>query len=310
MARAKTPAEAARQYEKAQRFSILTPPEGVPIHFEVASLMARMGAQIADILITAFGALALTLVIALLPFNLGGSAAGILFALLTLFIRAPYYIMAELFWNGQTLGKRLTGLRVLSADGRGLTTHGVVARNIMKEVEVFIPGTMVLAASQMGLFWNIVLLAWIAILLIVPLTNKRRQRLGDILANTYVARQPKTLLMPDLSSAGPDEEFVFSASHLEHYGRFELQTLETLLRANPLDKPVKADMRKTLVEVAAQIRKKIGFDEPVPDERVLAFLHAFYTAQRAYLEQRQLFGDVRDDKHHRDESGQKTKNNH
>lgn len=300
MARARTPAEAARLDAAGRRMSILTPPEGVPIRFEVATLMARMGAQIADILITMTGALAITIAIALLPFGLGLRPAGILFMLLTLFIRAPYYILAELLWNGQTLGKRLTGLRVLSADGRGLTTHGVVARNIMKEVEVFFPGTMLLAAGEMGVFWTIILLLWIAILLIVPLTNKKRQRIGDILANTYVARQPKTLLMPDLTSHRQDAEFVFTPAHLEHYGRFELQTLETLLRANPLDKPEKAEMRETLIEVAAQIRRKTGFDDAVPDDRALAFLHAFYAAQRAYLEQKQLFGDVRDDKHHRD----------
>jgi len=303
MAHARTPAEAAKLEGAGRRYSILTPPEGVPIRFEIATLIARFGAQIADILITAIGALALTLVIALLPFGIGFQAAGIVFSLLMLFMRAPYYIMAELFWNGRTLGKRLTGLRVLSADGRGLTTHGIVARNIMKEVEVFFPGTMLLSAGELGTFWTAILLLWIAILLFVPLTNKKRQRIGDILANTYVARQPKTLLLPDLAKVSPEEEFVFSASHLEHYGRFELQTLETLLRANPLDKPVKTEMRATLIEVATQIRKKIGFDDSVPDARVLAFLHAFYTAQRAYLEQKQLFGDVRDDKHHQEGTG-------
>ena len=305
MARARTPAEAARQAAAGRRHSTLTPPEGVPIRFEVATLIARLGAQIVDILITVIGALAITFVIALLPFGLGFDPAMILFSLLLLFIRAPYYIMAELFWNGQTLGKRMTGLRVLSADGRGLTTHGIVARNIMKEVEVFFPGTMLLSAGQLGMFWTVILLFWIGILLFVPLTNKKRQRIGDILANTYVARQPKILLLPELATASPEEEFVFSASHLEHYGRFELQTLETLLRANPSDKPMKTEMRATLIEVAAQIRNKIGFDDAVPDDRVLVFLHAFYTAQRAYLEQKQLFGDVRDDKHHRKDADQK-----
>ncbi len=299
MARASTPAEAARLAEKRQRFAVLTPPEGVPIRFEVATLMGRAGAQIADIMLTFLGALAIVIVIALLPFNMGGDAAITLLFLLSLFIRAPYYILTELLWNGQTLGKRMTGLRVLAADGRGLTTHGVVARNILKEVEVFIPGTMILASQSLGLVWILVLIAWIAILLIVPLTNRKRQRIGDILANTYVVRQPKILLLPDLSTTGADEEFVFSAGQLEHYGRFELQTLETLLRANPLDQAVKKDMQKTLLEVMRQICRKIGYDEPVADDRALAFLHAFYKAQRAFLEQKQLFGDVRDDKHHR-----------
>ncbi|WP_421789032.1 RDD family protein [Hyphobacterium sp.] len=300
MARARNAAEAARQDAARMRYAMLIPPEGVPVRFEIASLMSRLGAQIIDILITGFGALAITLVVALLPFGLGAQPAFVLFSLLMLFIRAPYYILAELFWNGQTLGKRLTGLRVLAADGRGLTTHGVVARNLMKEVEVFIPGTMLLGAASLGWFWSLILFVWIAILLIVPLSNKKRQRIGDILANTYVARQPKVILMPDLTVSKAEAEFVFSADQLEHYGRFELQTLETLLRANPLDKPVKKAMRQTLIEVAAQIRRKIGYEEAVPDNRALAFLHALYRAQRAFLEQKQLFGEVRDDKYHQE----------
>ncbi|MEE2525673.1 RDD family protein [Hyphobacterium sp. HN65] len=304
MARARNPAEAARQEAAGRRFAVLTPPEGVPIRFEIASLMARMGAQIADILLTVLAALAITFFIGLMPFPLVDFFTGVLFALLLLAIRAPYYILSELFWNGQTLGKKMTGLRVLSADGRGLTTHGVVARNMMKEAEVFLPGTMLLAAGGLGAIWTLVLLVWIAILLIVPLTNRKRQRLGDILANTYVVRQPKIVLLPDLSASTQADEFSFTPAQLDHYGRFELQTLETLLRANPLDKPVKAEMGKTITEVAAQIAKKIGFDETIPEGRALAFLHAFYTAQRAFLEQKQLFGEVRADKHHdHDNSG-------
>lgn len=308
MTRARNAAEFARRDAARLRYATLTPPEGVPIRFEIASLVGRLGAQIIDILITGFGALAITLVVAFLPFGLGWQAAGVLFSLLMLFIRAPYYILSELFWNGQTLGKRLTGMRVLAADGRGLTTHGVVARNLMKEVEVFIPGTMLLGAAALGWFWSLILFIWIAILLIVPLTNKKRQRIGDILANTYVARQPKVLLLPDLSVTETVDEFVFSTDQLEHYGRFELQTLETLLRANPLDKPVKKTMRQTLIEVAAQIRKKIGYADTVPDDRALVFLHAFYTAQRAFLEQKQLFGDVRDDKYHQENDANLTDN--
>lgn len=307
MARARNPAEAARQEAAGRRYAVLTPPEGVPIKFEIASLMARLGAQIADILLTVLAALAITFFIGLMPFPLMNFFTGVLFALLLLAIRAPYYIMSELFWNGQTLGKKMTGLRVLSADGRGLTTHGVVARNMMKEAEIFLPGTMILAAGGLGLFWTLILLVWITVLLIIPLTNKKRQRLGDLLANTYVVRQPKIVLLPDLSASSAEAEFAFSPAQLEHYGRFELQTLETLLRANPLDKPVKPEMAKTITEVAAQIVRKIGYEETIPSERALAFLHAFYTAQRAFLEQKQLFGEVRADKHHDKEKSDRTR---
>ena len=167
---------------------------------------------------------------------------------------------------------------------------------------MFMPGSLLLAAGGLDAFWRTVLTIWILVVLLIPLFNKRKQRLGDILANTVVARQPRTMLMPDLTEAeaAADAEFVFSAAQLDHYGRFELQTLEDLLRTNPLSADSRARLDESVIRVAAQIRKKIGYEDPVPDDRALAFLHAFYKAQRAYLEQKQIFGDVRDDKHHRE----------
>lgn len=300
MAIRETPAQAARRLDGNRRWFELVPPEGVPIRFEVAGLTARFGAQLLDILITGVVVVALLIVLALLPFTIEPLVAS-LAAILMLVIRAPYYILTELFWNGRTVGKRATGLRVLSADGRGLTTHAVVARNLLKEVEVFMPGSLLLASGGLGTFWNVVLLVWIIIVLAVPLTNRKRQRLGDLIANTYVASRPRSVLLPDLSGGNKAAAFDFTAAQLEHYGRFELQTLERLLRADTASASSEDRRRQSLIKVSAQIRRKIGYEDAVPPERAGEFLQAFYTAQRAFLEQKRVFGEVRDDKHHRQE---------
>lgn len=288
-------AQAARELEDKRRWFEVTPPEGVPVRFEIATLGARFGAQLADIGLTVGATLTLTLGLLLLAPVLG-EVVSVVFALLMLLIRAPYYIISELFWNGQTLGKRATRLRVISADGRGLTTHGVVIRNLMKEVEVFMPGSLLLASSGLGWFWSLVLLLWIAIVLGVPLFNRQRARIGDMLGNTIVVHAPRPVLLPDLADNTRSDEFVFSNEHLEHYGRFELETLETLLRKHPEDDAKSPD--QSIIAVAGQIIRKIGFADPVPDDRALSFLHAFYRAQRSFLENKQVYGDVRDDKHH------------
>ena len=54
----------------------------------------------------------------------------------------------------------------------------------------------------------------------------------------------------------------------------------------------------TLTAIIDRIRAKIDYGEPVRPDEAEAFLRAFYNAQRAHLEQRQLFGDKRADKHH------------
>lgn len=283
------------------------PPEGVPLRFEVAGLGTRFGAQIIDILITLGLCIAIIAVLALSRIVVGLGLTA-LAALLFFFIRTPYYAAAELVWNGQTLGKRLSRIRVISGDGRSLTPHQIVVRNLMREVEVFVPGTLLLFASDLGWFGASALLGWIAILIAVPLLNRRRQRLGDIIANTYVICQPTALLMPDLSVKAMRTvetergRFSFLPNQLDHYGAFELQVLEKVLQAGPESRTqTQARRRANLAAIGERIRRKIDFSEPVNDNDEEAFLTAFYAAQRAYLEQKQLFGEVREDKHHRKE---------
>lgn len=272
-----------------------TPPEGVPISFSIASMGTRFGAQFLDILIT-YGGMLLLLIALLWLDILSWAALFSLFLLLTFLVRIPYYILSELVWNGRTIGKRITGIRVISANGRRLTPHQITARNLMKEVEIFTPISMIFAFEFISDITSIILVVWLLIIVGVPLTNRRRQRLGDIIAGTIVVVRPMPVLLPDLSAGiGTSQHgYEFRTEHLDVYGRFELQTLEQILR-----KPPKGpEARKRVSDVAQTIVRKIGYDEKVPQNREWDFLLEFYRQQREYLENRHLFGDSREDKFH------------
>ncbi len=283
----------------------LMPPEGVPITLTVATLGARVGAQLTDLLVTLIAAVALVILFGILdltePNTLYALAAMLFFA-----IRVPYYALSELVWNGQTLGKRLMSIKVVSDDGGPLTTHGLVARNLMKEAEVFLPATLVLTLDSATPVASLLAFGWVIATLLVPLLNPRRRRLGDMIGGTYVVRLPVPILLSDVSQAemtrppGGDD-FTFYAHQLDHYGVYELQTLEALLRAND-GRASERGRRATIAAVVEQIRKKIGYAERIRDADHMAFLKAFYNAQRAHLEQRQLFGDRRENKFHKDDN--------
>ncbi len=279
------------------------PPEGVPINFQVAGLGARLAAQVTDLIITSMFVLVLILFLAITEL-IEGPALWIMASLAFFFIRAPYYIFAELIWNGQTLGKRVCRLRVVSADGRSLRPYSVTVRNLMKEIEVFYPGTMMFAVATLNPGEYLLLLIWIGILLAVPLTNSKRQRLGDMIANTYVIHQPQAILMPDLSTR-PDaevrEKFAFLPYQLDHYGAFELQTLEKVLHVETSghSRDIARRHQRNLKAISEKIRTKIDFTDKVDDKDIPEFLEAFYLAQRRYLESRKLFGDAREDKFHK-----------
>ncbi|MEM7438876.1 MAG: RDD family protein [Pseudomonadota bacterium] len=296
---------AARRAEREAAAARVMPPEGVPLRLPIAGVGVRLGAQITDILITGVAAIALVILLSMLDIT-GPNTLSAIAALIFFTIRVPYYVMAELAWNGQTLGKKFMKIKVVAHDGGPLTTHALVLRNIMKEAEVFLPGTLILTLTQANPIASWISLAWVTMALIIPLTNPHRMRLGDMLAGTHVVFLPVPILLKDLAQApvqatyAKKERFPFLQHHLEHYGRFELQTLEAYLRAQ--GRANSATMAKRNRETAAtivdRIRKKIDYAEVIDEKDHVSFLQAFYKAQRAHLEQRQLFGDRRDDKHH------------
>ena len=284
----------------------LLPPEGVPLRFEVAPLGTRFSAQIIDILLTILGLAALLIFLiatGIVPSLAIMSVGAILFFM----IRVPYYAFSEMILNGQTIGKRICRVRVVSGTGRSLTPHQIVSRNLMREMEIFAPGTLLLAGSE-DLFGGTITFLWIAGLLLVPVLNKRNQRLGDIIANTYVVRNPIALLYPDLAAEQPvakENGYEFFPDQLDHYGAYELQVLADLLQNKMTNPTASGGPAKTeqLIPVGTSIRQKIGYPYPIKPKDEEAFLKSFYRAQRAYLEQKKLFGNSRADKFHGDTEG-------
>jgi len=120
-----------------------------------------------------------------------------------------------------------------------------------------------------------------------------------------VIRLPDPVLLSDLAAVAQAKrakqpEFVFLPHQLDHYGAYELQTLEQVLRSGQkhLEPAAHENHKKTLATIVDKVRNKIEFAEAVRPSDHDAFLDAFYKAQRAHLEQKQLFGERRSDKHH------------
>ena len=289
-------------------------PEGTPVRIQLADRAVRFAALMVDtfiIIVTPF-VIGLLLLFTVAPV-FGGSVAFAFLVLLTFFVRTPYFIAFELRWQGQTPGKRLLGIRVVDRQGGVLTGAAVVARNLIREVEVFLPLGLLISVALEGieeadvpLFYST--LAWLAVLTLMPMFNRDRLRVGDMLARTWVVSTRQAALQNDLADpeARPERaraaaRHAFTKEQLDAYGIAELQLLERLLRG--------ADSRAaelTREDVCARIRRRIGWQQDgvgagTPEawtaSRTEAFLWDYYLALRTRLEQRALLGDRRSDKH-------------
>jgi uncharacterized RDD family membrane protein YckC len=286
---------AARLFQETRRSKreIVTP-EGVPVTVEVADYGERLVAFLIDFVIWTLLTLAIYVPVLSLIGRTGGSLIAISIALfLGFLIRNLYFIYFELAWQGATPGKRIVGLRVIERNGGPLLASAVIARNLTREVEMFLPLGILLAGGQGAngmIDWSTLFIAiWLLFFAALPITNRDRMRGGDLIAGTMVISMPRRALLSDLVEGAT--QFTFTRQQLQAYGAFELQVLEELLR-----RPHQADSLQVLDEVCDKICRKIGWTEPVPRRDVVAFLHDFYAAERAYLEREQLYGKARPDK--------------
>jgi len=295
------PLASAVQERAAQLFGTrrqtreIVTPEGVPVMVEIADYGERLVAFSIDFAIWTLLTILIYLPIIFVIGRTGGSLIAISIALFIGFIvRNLYFIYFELAWQGSTPGKRVVGLRVIDRRGGPLLPSAVIARNLTREVEMFIPLGVLLEGGRSvggGVDWGQLSTAlWLLFFAALPAINRDRMRGGDLIAGTMVIALPRRALSSDLVEH--TMQFTFTPHQLQAYGAFELQVLEELLR-----RPPSAETTQVLDEVCDKIGRKIGWTDPLPRRDVPAFLRDFYTAERAYLEREQLFGKARANKY-------------
>ncbi|MFS0769371.1 RDD family protein [Brevundimonas sp. 2P06AA] len=274
-------------------------PEGVDLRLNIGDAGQRAAAFLLDAGIIMGVLIAFTLALIFTGVGAIGAAGragaeliAVLWLVVFFLLRNFYFTAFELSAAAATPGKRVMGLRVASRDGGRLRAELVFARNAMRELEVFLPlSLLVTQAGQGGVDSWMYLLAfvWAAIFVFFPLFNRDRLRLGDLVGGTWVVRTPRRKLTRDMADdrsermAGHD----FTLAQLDAYGAKELHVLESVLRTGE---------RKTMRAVADRIMTKIGWarDQHRTDRD---FLSAYYAALRGRLEQKLLMGVRRRDKH-------------
>lgn len=276
----------------------LLTPEGVVLRLAVPNAGDRIGAFVLDLVLQglAMAGFALLLFAAgLAGRGTGGDWLVTAWLLGSFVLRMFWFVAFEGGRRAATPGKRRFGLRVASRDGGPLTPGAVLARNLTRELEVFLPlgAASLPGAAENGTTYLAALL-WTGLFLVFPLLNRDRLRVGDLIAGTWVVRVPKPVLAPDLAASAPRAVYQFSDAQLDAYGIYELQRLEDVLRRSgpamrrPADDPVTV--------VAAAVRRKIGWPAGGDDHELLS---AYYAALKDRLERGLVFGRRKADKHDR-----------
>jgi len=270
------------------RRSFVTP-EGVDLRLELGSAGARAAAFMLDAFMMLVILILVTIAVSYLIEAGKSQILEILWLIGFFVLRNGWFVLFEISGRGATPGKMALGLRVVARDGAPLTGGAVIARNAMREIEIFLPLSFLgYQASQNAAdaFLVIFALLWTGIFLFFPLMNRDRLRIGDLVGGTWVVQTARTALGADI---GADEAIArprraFTDATLDLYGVYELQTLEEVLRVG---RP------EAIATVAAAVRHKAGLDHDGDD---LGFLTDYYRALCVRLERGMMLGRRRDNK--------------
>lgn len=192
----------AKDFKQIDSTIDVVTPENISFQYQVAGPFRRFPAFVIDLCVRFAIWLGFALVMTLSGVigGPGGGAIGIAVWLVLWFVMEWFYGgILETFWNGQTVGKRILGIRVLRVDGQPINGLQAVMRNILRLVDMMPVIPMGAWAGVEGGF----ALPTCLIGLLTPVFNPRFQRLGDLVCGTMVVVEERTWIMANAKLDDP-----------------------------------------------------------------------------------------------------------
>ena len=226
--------------------------QNVTLEYEIASVGDRLLAALLDYLI--YGAWALAVGLSADSLSLGWTTPYVI-----LLPMVFYFLACEIFFNGQSIGKKARDIRVMRLDGTPARLGDYFLRWLLRPVEI------VLTVGSVAL--------------VTILVNGRGQRVGDLLAGTTVlSLRPRAaeLLAAELATPSGYQPLFEQAAQLGDHDAALLRQL--------LSRGVKQGNYLLLNETATKIKQLLAVQSNLPDEAFLRTVlrdHAHLAAQGA-----------------------------
>jgi len=171
-------------------------PFNIDLEFEIAEFHKRLLAYIIDFLILVIYLFCMKELL-YTGFRLDGEDAvgvDILVISMPMFL---YPLFTELWMKGQTVGKKILGIRIISLEGGEPTLGQYITRWITRVWEwPFLFGYVAYNIISLPVYTIITAFLGIAVVIIIAV-NGKNQRLGDMAANTAVVNTKTSLTLAD-----------------------------------------------------------------------------------------------------------------
>jgi uncharacterized RDD family membrane protein YckC len=216
-------------------------PEQTALEYPIAGLGSRFLAILADSAIqfvlaffVMIGGGILTLGLNVFG-QLGPQWIAAIVVFLFFLLYSGYFALFEIFWNGQTPGKRYAQLRVIKDDGRPIGAYEAIVRNALRIVDAM--PAMIYGVGLVSIF-----------------LSRQSKRLGDFVAGTVVVHEKALEGVRPYTETKMDDTLPPIDASLVTLE--EVRLIETFLnRRDSLDPAVRTNMA---VQIATRLGNKMG----------------------------------------------------
>jgi uncharacterized RDD family membrane protein YckC len=120
-------------------------------------------------------------------------------------------LLIEKYTEGQTLGKKITGIKILSLDGNSMDLNKYIIRFVYNYIDIYF--------------------SFFSIGTILILMSEKNQRLGDMIANTTVIKlkPDRIVTLDDLQNLPDKEDYIPKYPQVTRYTDEEMLALKNLL---------------------------------------------------------------------------------
>jgi uncharacterized RDD family membrane protein YckC len=168
-----------------------------------------------------------------------------------------YFIIFEVFFNGQSIGKKIMKIRVASLDGYKPTVTQYLTRWVFRLVDL---GFISLIALSGGSVYS----GWISAIFVIPniisiiliINSKKEQRLGDLASGTVVISLRPTTQISDTIFENVSKEYNVVYPDVLKLSDRDITIIKTAIQAYE-----KTRYEATIWMIAEKLQKVLGFQE-------------------------------------------------
>ncbi len=267
--------------------AVITTPENIQFEYRIAGPFRRLPALLLDfairlmLLLTVLILMAVVGITAALP---GGMIAFLL--LVSAFGLDWFYgLFFETYWNGQTPGKWLTMIRVISVDGRPINAYQATIRNFLRLADFAPMVSLEIFAANAPPAYAI---PTFFISLICMTMTSRFQRLGDLAAGTMVVVNERSWVPTNVKLE--DVRVVSLSEHIPPNFRLSPTLAKAIAlyaeRRNRISFGRRAELASHL---AKPLLKQFNFrDDTSPDLLLCSIYYREFVAKEAFSDARRF----------------------